>query len=139
MQYGVYCILRKILRAKKIFISIGWFLKTMIFFANHMRTNLYKSVKFCHFECRSKQNVGVMFTQMPNEHIFRRNKRFQISPSCREKVIFSFTTNNKICKIKWSIFVNAIQVKVISPYVPLNIHNHFIQYWEMIPISSFRV
>ena len=40
--------------------------KTMIFFASHMRTNLYKSVKFCHFECRSKQNVGVMFTQMPN-------------------------------------------------------------------------
>ena len=49
---------------------------------------------------------------------------------CREKVIFSFTTNNKICKMKWSIFVNAIQVQVTlwaSPYVPLNIHSHFIQ------------
>ena len=61
----------------------------------------------------------------------------------------------QICKIKWSIFVNAIQVKVtlwvsvnaiqvkvtlwVPPYVPLNIHSHFIQYWEMIPISSFRV
>ena len=54
----------------------------------------------------------------------------------------------KNCKIKfgdkilWSIFVNAIQVKVTlweSPYVPLNIHSFFIQYWEMIHISSCRV
>ena len=54
----------------------------------------------------------------------------------------------KNCKIKFGDknymvnFVNAIQVKVIlwvSPYVPLNIHSYFIQYWEMIPISSCRV
>ena len=32
------------------------------FFAIPLKTNLYKSVKFCHFECRSKQNVDVMFT-----------------------------------------------------------------------------
>ena len=75
-QYGLYRISRNILRAKKIFICIDWLIdwppenrsgeKTTLFCASPMNTNLYKSVKFCHLECRSKQNVGVMFTQMPN-------------------------------------------------------------------------